>query len=98
MINMDIPSAVLKERAKATLRGTYWTFVGATLIVAIVSGLISGIAQLLGPAVGAVASIAVALFYIIPVGLGVQRMLSVPRRAAASTRMKSSTFTSPAIS
>ena len=74
MINMDIPSAVLKERAKATLRGTYWTFVGATLIVAIVSGLISGIAQLLGPAVGAVASIAVALFYTIPVSLGVQRM------------------------
>ena len=74
MINMDIPSAVLKERAKATLRGTYWTFVGATLIVAIVSGLISGIAQLLGPAVGAIASIAVALFYTIPVSLGVQRM------------------------
>ena len=71
---MDIPSAVLKERAKATLRGTYWTFVGATLIVAIVSGLISGIAQLLGPAVGAIASIAVALFYTIPVSLGVQRM------------------------
>ena len=74
MINMDIPSAVLKERAKATLRGTYWTFVGATLIVAIVSALISGIAQLLGPAVGAVATIAVALFYTIPVSLGVQRM------------------------
>lgn len=74
MINMDIPSAALKERAKATLRGTYWTFVGASLIVGIVSVLISGVARLLGLAVGVIAMIAVALFYTIPVSLGVQRM------------------------
>ena len=75
MINMDIPSAVLKERAKATLRGTYWTFVRRNAhrcnrLRSDFRHCTTSWPELSVPSHRP----AVALFYTIPVSLGVQRM------------------------
>ena len=83
MIDMNASRAELKARAKATLRGRYWTFLGALLLAGLAGGIFSGItgisesydsssAVLLSLA--GLLGLAVSLFVSIPLGLGLNRM------------------------
>ena len=81
MVEMNVPNAELKARAKSTLRGTYWTLFAAGLIVAAVTGGLSAIfkvnddsTQLGLAALVSLLSLALNFFVTIPLTLGLSRM------------------------